>query len=496
MLSALCAEKSRARPFVLTLDAGMLPLGRRYPLGTDFERFHSTWGSIKVDPEIGKSWSEIPALVNAELAYPLTSYAFLYFRAGLRRDIAAWHRDPLGLNLPLGRNEVDLNEPSRAYLHAESEHFGFTLGRFPVHWSPSPEFGLALSSSVPYHNGAEFALKMPRARFRFLVSSLNPWLEGTPPGDSSSEDYPVGSEEWLQRHTGSDHGAGNFHNRVYDERIKTLFAHRLEGDLGPLALGITETEIIGGKVPDLRDADPFMIYHNDFKDGYTNSAISLDAALRLPGGFSLAGEMYLDDVRYADTEGEGGPEALMGLLACVRQAFSRAGWDFLQSLHVIRTDPYLYGYYQPLNEAYSRIVLASNDQRSGDSVFVDRYVVDYPIGYLRGGDAFDFWYRLDAWKGARWRLTAAAALLSKGEVGLDTPYESFYSVPSHDSPTGIAEREVRISGEVEFRCERGLSLRAGAGWQGIRDEGHVRGKDASRTQMELGGRWAIGSGAR
>ena len=48
----------------------------------------------------------------------------------------------------------------------------------------------------------------------------------------------------------------------------------------------------------------------------------------------------------------------------------------------------------------SRHVLASNFGGTRGPTLTDRYVVDYPIGYLRGGDAFDFWYRMDAWSGS------------------------------------------------------------------------------------------------
>ncbi len=488
-LKAFCDEKKRSRPYSLTLDLGAYPIERRYPLGTPFEDFGSGWESVRVDPEIGGAWTGMPSVVKTELGYPISSNSYLHFRIGLRRDLVAWHRDDFGFNLPLSDKEVDLNEPTLGYFHAENAHFAFTIGRFKVHWSPSPDFGLALSQAVPFHNAAEFALKMPHARYRFLVSSLNPWLEGTPTGDSSSENYPVGSEEYRQRHYGVGNGSNIFHKRVWDADIKTLFAHRLEGDLGPLTLGITETQIIGGKVPDLRDAGPFVFFHNDFKDGYTNSALSLDAAFRLPWGVSLAGELYLDDAQYAETEGEGQTASLLGYLASVRHGFSARGWTFSQSLHAIRTDPFVYGYLQPLNTMASRHVLATNMQESGDARFVDRYVVDYPMGYLRGGDAFDFWYRMGAWRGAL-RMSVSAARLSQGEVGLSTPYEDYYA-SAHDSPTGIPEEELRLRWEAAYRFGRGLEVHGGLGWQHFWNIGHVAGRDANHAQISLGTSWTF-----
>jgi hypothetical protein len=487
-LRRYCEEKSRVKPFSIAVDAGAYPAAIQRPLGTPFEAFSSGWGSNRVDPEIGSQWSQIPPTIKTELSYPVSPKGFLHLRLGLRRDLLAWHKDAIGFNIPISAKEVDLNEPALGYFHAENDWFAFTLGRFQVHWSPSPEFGLALSQAVPYHNAAEFTLKMPYVRYRFLVSSLNPWLEGTPLGDSSSEAYPPGSEEYRQRHYPAENGSGNFHKRVYAERIKTLIAHRVEGRVGRLGLGITETQVIGGKVPDLRDAGPFVFFHNDFKDGYTNGALSLDAALDLPSGFSLAGELYLDDVRYADTEGSGNTASLLGYLAAVRHAFSARGWAFMQSLHAIRTDPFLYGYPQPLNTMASRHVLTSNNQDEGGARFVDKFVIDYPMGYLRGGDAYDFWYRMDAWRGPM-RLGFSAALLNRGEVDIATPYEEYYQSP-HDSPTGTPEREVRLGVDGAYRFGHGFSAQASAAWQEIRNPEHVSGDDARRFRVGAGIAWA------
>ncbi len=489
-IRAFCEDKKYPRPFILKVDFGAYPIERRYPLGKPFEHFDGSWVSELVNPEEALTWSEIPSTIQTELSYPISDKGYLHFRIGLRRDLSAWDRDALGLNLPLSDKEVDLNEPSQGYFHFENGYFGFTVGRFPVHWSPSPEFGLALSDAVPFHNAAEFALKMPHARYRFLISSLNPWLEGTPLGDTSSEAYPPGSEQYLQRHYRIDHGASIFHKRIYAEDIKTLFAHRVEGEWGPVGLGITETEVIGGKVPDLRDAGPFVFFHNDFKDGYTNSALSLDASLSLPAGFSLAGELYLDDVQFAETEGEGNTASLLGYLAAVRHAFSAHGWAVSQSLHAIRTDPYLYGYLQPLSTMASRHILASNNQVDGDPLFVDRYVVDYPMGYLRGGDAFDFWYRAEGWYGSRVQAAFTAALLAQGVVDIHTPYQNYYS-SGHDSPTGTAEREVRLGLEGGFRVWKGLSVHGGVGWQGIRNADHRSGNDLQRVQINSGAAYRL-----
>ena len=488
----ICRDKSHSNPASLTVDVGAYPIERRYPLSHPFESFGSGWGSVRIDPELAHTWTELPPVIKTELRYPVSPHSFVYFRLGLRRDLAAWHGDAYGLNLPLAAKEVDLNEPSLGYFHAENESFAFTVGRFQVHWSPSPDFGLALSHAVPYHNAAEFALKTPYVKYRFLISSLNPWLEGTPSGDSSGTDYPVGSEEYRQRHYADQNQANNANKRVYDDRIKTLIAHRLEAYVGPATMGITETEIIGGKVPDFRDGNPFAFFHNDFKDGYTNIALSFDGSVRLPLGLRVLGELLLDDVIYSETESNGTSASLTGYLAGISHAFCARGWFVSQSLQVVRTDPYLYGYLQPLNTMASRHILTSNFiGPDGDKVVdrvTDKFVVDYPLGYLRGGEALDFWYRMEAVRGRDLEISLTVGVLSKGEVDLDTPYESYYT-SGHDSPSGIVEREMRFRLQGLYRIAHGFEIHAGLGWQSIRNEEHTADRDADRGQVALGTSW-------
>lgn len=490
LLHDFCRERDRRRPIGVKIEVGSYALGKIAPLGLPFESFGGTWGSTRTDPELGRAWTRLPPAVNLELRHGFSPRAFIYFRMGLRRDLSAWRRDDLALNLPLSSDEVDLNEPSLGYFHWEGDFLATTVGRFPIHWSPNRDFGLMLSDAVPYHNAVQSVLKMPRLRYRFLVSSLNPWLEGTPTGNPSGTDFPEGSEEWRQRHYPVLPGSENAHKRVYDQPIKTLIAHRLETWAGPVSLGITETNVVGGKTPDLKDMNPFGVFHNDFREGFSNNNVSVDAAWKLPLGFTLAGEFFMDDIEWSDTEGNGTTPSLLGYMGALRHSFSARGWAVSQSLHAVRTDPFLYGFLQPLNTYSSRHVLTSNDQRPGDARFVDKYVIDYPIGYLRGADAYDFWYRVDGVRGRALRISATAALLAKGEAGAGTPFEQYF-ISHGSSPTGVAERELRVSASGEWRWKHGLSLLGGAEFRKVDNQDHVSGEDRLLLHFSAGVSWSL-----
>lgn len=488
MLAAECRSRGSAPTAAFTAGAAAHPVARRYPLGKAFEEFGGSWRSVKVEAEGAGAWLDLPPAAQLELSRAVSPHTFAYFRLAMRRDLRAWHEDPLGGNLPLSDREVDLNEPSRGYFHAESESFAFTLGRLPVHWSPSTEFGLALSRATPFHDAAQVVLKFPALRYRYLVSSLNPWLEGTPSPNSSGEGYPPGSEEYRQRHY-PDQVSVNAHRRVYDARLKTLVAHRLEGGWRAASFGITELAVVGGKLPDLQDVNPFSFFHNNFKEGYINKALSLDARAVLPRGFAIGAEAYLDDLVYRGTETGETSRSLIGWLLVLEHSIPVRGALVRQSLHAVRTDPLMYDYYQPLNTAYSRRIYSTNMQRQGDRDFVDKYVVDHPLGYARGGDAADAWYGADI-LAARWSARLRAGLLAKGSAGITTPAWPTSQDPG-SAPSGAVEREVRLSISARAALGRGLEAAGGAAWQGLAGSGHRPGSRASRAQASLGLEWAL-----
>jgi hypothetical protein len=442
---------------------GLHGLGRTYPLGRPFETFQSGWGSEKVDPELAEAYSEVPPLFEGTLNYWFSPHLQVFFQAGLKKDFAAWHTETVASTLPWREEDVDLNQPTRGYFHYSGTHLQATLGRFPIHLSPSPEFGLALSQSVPWHNGLWTQIQGSRLssgahiRYHFLVSSMHPWLQGTPDGAASSEDYPIGSEEWRQRNY-PHNILDNAHKRRYDERIKTLSVHRLEWQGPVLEAGISELSMIGGKVPDLRDLNPATFKHNDFRDGFVNLALSLDAKIHLPFDFSVFGEWMLDDLRYSDKEGASRP-SIFGWMAGLAWNRRVAGWDLQSLAHFIRTDPLLYRHSLPYNTLQSRQVWSSNYQFEGDDVFIDKYVVDFPLGYARGGDAQDWRFSLKADGPRGWGGVLKAAYLTHGEAfGSDKNFEDLLEART---PWGAWTEEWRTEVRVGKAFTHGISLQGG-----------------------------------
>lgn len=525
----------------LGLSTGAFPGGKLYPLGEPFETFRGNWGAMRLRPEQGLAYSEVPPAASIALAYAFNPHLFVFSRASLKRDLRAWHDDPLGRNWPTSADEIEMNEPTLGYLVANASWGRAILGRFPLHMGPSPEFSLLVGGQKPAHDAVLLTLKAPAFRYHFAFASLNPWLQGTPSGDTASFDYPVGSEAWRQRnYAQGDHE--NAHLRVYDARAKSLNVHRLEAVFGSsaapgstsplgLVLAISEMQIIGGKVPDLLDVQPFAVWHNDFKYGYSNNLVHLDFRLdyRLRSGvglgaageptiaqsFGLFGELALDDLPYAPKEGEE-QKAITGWLLGLEHAGTfgagrvRRGISWLHRLHVVKTDPRLYHFTQPYNTYFARQILNTNVQPKSDPNFIDRLVIDYPVGYMRGGDAYDFWYRASlnfapgagplAWlpwlrHGAS--TTVKLAYLQHGEIN-ETTLPKDIDVQA-ETPSGTPLEEWRAEWEIEAGVTRNLTLQGGAGarrWQ-IGDGKAEDGSEALRGdhfwgQVGLVWRWGNG----
>jgi hypothetical protein len=504
--------------FRWTLATGFFPGNKQYPFGETFEIFNGNWGSLHLPAEQGVAYNQVPPALSLSLAYPFSPHVFAYARASLKRDMRAWFLDPAGGNWPTTANEVDLNEPSLGYLVADASWGRALFGRFPVHLGPSPEFSLLVGGQKPFHDGALVTLKAPAFRYHFFFASLHTWLEGTPRGDTSSTNYPVGSEAWRQRHY-VQHDAENAHLRVYDERAKSLVVHRVEwllgearenaGRLGAAAVpqpskfklaswgavfGLSEMQTIGGKVPDLFDVAPFMVWHNDFKYGYTNNLVHVDARINSPFGLSLFGELAMDDLPYAPKEGEKQKAILGGLLGS-EYRFLGPAYAWVQRLHFIHTDPKLYRFVQPYNSLYARQVLNTNMQPSSDPNFMDRLVIDYPVGYVRGGDARDFWSTTELSANKRpWlpfgaQFTLKLAYLQHGQTDERTQVQS---IPENaTTPTGAVREEWRESLDANIGITRRFSVLAGIGGR----QWAERGKTGSHAWAQAGLVWS-GAGSR
>jgi len=161
------------------------------------------------------------------------------------------------------------NNVERAYVHWRGESLTVLLGRTPVSWGPEPGGPLLLSPVAPAVDQVKASLRWGRHVWRMLVGQL-----------SSVE---------------PDSGA---------TRLRSLYGHRLDLDLGRLTLGISEVSVVAGTSQgiSLRYLNPLQFHAQAQveQDGDSGTQVNVfhgvDGRFRA-GRATLHGSFLVDDLQ-------------------------------------------------------------------------------------------------------------------------------------------------------------------------------------------------------
>lgn len=351
-----------------------------------FESYSGNWDARRLEPEAARRWQDLPAMAQVDLQAKIDSFV-VFSSLPLRRDVEAWRRDPSGANAVLSVSELDINIPYEGWASWRSgSGIGVKVGRFRQTFSPSP-YGVILGSDI-VHDAIGVGVPMGRWRFDWFFSSLNPWLGGVK-SDGSVE---PGSETTLQR----TRTISNQRGRIYDEAYKSLFLHRLACRLGDWELSIVEQLLVGGKAPQWRDALPFVVWHDNYGDGYSKVSTALQAVWNQQtiGRFHLQG--LFEDVQVPVGEEDGGdPRVIYGSNLGWKGAWNTSTGNWASSVDLTIASATLNNHRIPLLKGVSRRLYRSNAREQADPGFVDTWVVDQSLAYRRGTDAVDLWMHLD-----------------------------------------------------------------------------------------------------
>ncbi|MGC8699301.1 MAG: capsule assembly Wzi family protein [Candidatus Acidifodinimicrobium sp.] len=376
----------------------------------------------------------------------------LYFliRMDLRKEIANFFEkddhDNLpftGLNFSLSPSEeaFDFNFPDEGYASYYSKNFFFNFGRSKLSWGPMTH-GLTLSDNSPYYDEGSFIYTTPadfikRFSFTYNAISVNPIL-------TQAEYYE------------QSHYLDPMADRIYDEPSKYLFAHRIDFLVtNNFRIGLGELDLVGGKFPDLTDFNPFIIWHNVYGRGYSNSFGSLDFSYVPVKSLQLYGEFALDQDQNPVT-----PEPTPGNVPAdykpvaygygIGAKYSWGDWNDMSQMGVeyYYTLPWMYNRWEPYLKFTNRIMRLSNNPAS-------IFYTDYPFGYMYGPDAqtLNIFFRkhidnIDIDSGFMW--------LRKGSNTTLTPYnpDEYYLV----TPSGTVEDTKDLYTKVSFSISENLSL--------------------------------------
>ena len=373
-LVVLGAKFEFASAWEPAVDAGRADLGV-------FETYSDNWYARRLDPEAARRWEDLPAMGRVDLRAAFDSVR-LFSSLPVRRDVDAWRRDPSGRNLFVSPDELDINVPYEGWLSwSGSSGAKIKVGRFRQSFSPSP-YGVILGNDI-VHDGIHFRIPMGRWSFDWFLSSLNPWLSGI---DAEGRMDPA-SETSLQR----TRTVTNQRGRTYSDPYKTLLLHRLGCRLGQVELAIAEQLIVGGKAPQWRDLVPFVVWHDNYGDGYSKVSTALEAVWSTAGAGRFHAQGVFEDVQVPVGEVEGAdPRVVYGANFGWMRGWEGAGrWKAAVDLSI--TSATFNNHRIPLLKGVSRRLYRSNNRKQEEPGFVDTWVVDQPLGYRRGSDAVDLW---------------------------------------------------------------------------------------------------------
>ncbi|MGL1935271.1 MAG: hypothetical protein OCD01_09630 [Fibrobacterales bacterium] len=412
-LVILAAEKSEWRHSVeLSINPGIYQSIENSAFGIDtLENFGGNWSALSVDAEFATSWENIPAVIQVVADERYGDWLRFYFNYGISRDMEAFYQKK-SVNLPQGSNEFEINYPYESWAEIKQSLVSAKIGRQKIVLGPSPERGVSFSGA-PYYDAFQSHLTIDNFSWTFVFTSINPYLGGMP---HSSGEFPVGSEEYLQRQNSV---TPNQH-RVFSEPYKSIAVHRYQFTAGRFTVAAMEQIIIGGKAPDLRDVNPFIMWHHSYGDGFSNTVTSLDIAFESDKVGKLYLEGALDDVQYGATEHDGNPTIFAWLLGW-NKTFTFDNNEIEVLFEGIYTDPLFGNSRLPLLKHTNRTVYKSNYRDREEPSFVDTYVVDYPVGYYRGPDKLDFWLDIEYRRKKR-EISLQFAYLNSGDHTLYSDY--------------------------------------------------------------------------
>lgn len=320
------------------------------------------WWGVPTNPAQNVFYlqDELPELLQLVLNYASNGFC-LYLELPLEKE---YTNKLITLNtsnnIPFDLS-IDLNFPKQAYLYYVGDNFYVSVGRYKFSWGDA-KYPVHISPTTTLDN-LTFAIRFPGVNFTFHAIPSYPLL--------TLEEYNI------QKNYSDQNTAGMY----FYEPSKYIFAHRIDfyGNIGndfKTRLGISELNIVGGKVPDLIDLGPVLIYHNTYGEGFSNVTGGMDFSVSYKDMIKLYGELVIDDAstltESQDSYKPGAQAYNIGLSARIED--TKFWVEYAETSEWMYVTNYL---------PYLRINVRKFFIQNFPS---NRYFVDYPLGFIYGPD--------------------------------------------------------------------------------------------------------------
>ncbi len=359
---------------------------------------------------------------------------------------------------------INLQFPFRTFLSAGDRNWNIQFGRDNLSWGNGFTGNMMLNDNSEYYDFVKGSAWWKKFKFSTVYISLEPWLT-----EDEQMDNPVITKNGAE----------------FDEELyKAFFGHRLEFAISPrISMALSESVIFGRKYPDLKDFNPFMIFHNWYIEERANSLISAEIDITPFKGISVYGQVAVDQFQTSgekDTYGDNAdslPNAY-GFLAGIRGLKIVADGYLTGNIEYAYTNPWMYTSNHTLLSYTSRWRVISNVK--GDTGYK---IYDKPLGYESGPDSRIIYTNIDYTVPDYYSIGLETTYRQQGENTIYTEYASGNDPTSLKTPSGdnpVHQVITRLNGEIKLKENLKVGNRLYWSWEYNAD--HIR--RAVRNRIE------------
>ena len=381
-------------------------------------------------------------------------------------------------NVPLDINVIDVNFPYRTYINYYSDGVEASFGRDRLQSGPG-RHSLTLNEQIPYYDYIRLRLKTGAISHTTYLIRLNPVLSS---GEMQYINYLY--DNWNEDSFVEPNASWN--PRTFDQSKHYILSKLSLSPLNWLHFDFTQMHLVGGRVPQLPDFNPLMVYHNLYEEGQYSVPVSFAIALLPIDGLKLFGELLIYDLEFGNetiSEDSTNPNALayeVGITYVTPQLKKPKNGYF-------RFD-YEWNYVMP----WTYVEESSYRNMTSRVVFTDPYNgrkwVDFPLGFYLGPDSFESCFSALLRKG-RWNVRLEWTFTGKGSVYLEgygpsSPIanKALYSqnglLTEKPNERITYENDISITGNIALPVRSGeLSLTSKLGVHHRQNISHVPGRD-------------------
>lgn len=290
-------------------------------------------------------------------------------------------------NIIYSVDSIDIQIPQRGFISFGTDHLTGFIGRDKFSIGNGYSGKMHLSDAADYHDGLRLSTYWEDFKYTFHFISLDSILiDNEVDKDMSellSELYKLEDEEAILKKQEEIYELNKYNS------FKSFMSHTFEfTPLDNLGFSLTESVVFGKRIPELRDLNPFLLYHNSMIDrsSFVNALMTFEAEytpirrLRLYGSITL--DQYATSVendRWEQTD----PNALGYMLGA--EYILPINLGFLNfGIEGVKTDPFLYIDDSDMSFSTTRRIASlidNSDYRHAEGIpYTD------PLGFKAGND--------------------------------------------------------------------------------------------------------------